>query len=86
MLGEGGDFGEDEYLEGRVTESDRFMTETGMDAKFDLAEAEKFSDTETVKFGHSQVSQSRQREEHGARESAAEVSPERPNSSFLSDQ
>ena len=40
---------------------------------------------ETVKFGQSIVSQSRQREEAGARASAAEISPDRPIGSLLSE-
>ena len=50
----------EEYFEGRVTESDRALTETDMVAKYDLEGAMNASDKEeTVKFGHSTVSQSR---------------------------
>lgn len=41
---------------------------------------------EPVKFNPSVVSQSRQREELGARASAAEISPDRPLNFFLSDE
>ena len=54
-------------------------------AKFDFDQGVNFSDREEViKFSHS--SQSRQREEAGARETPSEISPDRPQSSFLTEQ
>lgn len=74
----------EEYCEGRVTESGREDTEAGM-RPFDFDQEANGSDgAQTIKFGHSVVSQSRQREEAGARASATEISPERPIGSFLS--
>lgn len=72
----------EEYFEGRVSVS--HQTET---CAFGNVDGDFISDADqvTVKFGQSIVSQSRQREEAGARASAAEISPDRPIGSFLSD-
>lgn len=81
--GDRGDFAQDveieEYFEGKVTESGRTSTEM-----FGGDNVLASSDRETViKF--SQSSMSRQREEAGARETPAEISPDRPQGSFLTE-
>ena len=66
-----------EYYEGRITGSDWEFVEVENTAKFNFEQAVNSSDRkEVVKFVHN--SKSRQREEAGARETPAEISPDRP--------
>ena len=75
---------QEEYFDARMSHSLQAMTETGGFGGDDGGDGCSEGD-ETVKFGHSIVSRSRQREEAGARASAAEISPDRPIGSMLSD-
>ena len=77
----------EEYYEGRVTEG-VVITDPDMTAKFDHEDqlVGEMDPNECFDFDQNEatVSRSRQREEAGARESVAEISPDRPPSSYLS--
>ena len=88
----------EEYFDRRPTDSDRFITEPenyeqmeevgdGLNmSPFNAVQNAEFRE-ENIKFIETvEAQQFRQREEAGARASAAEISPDRPHGSFLADQ